>query len=112
MAAEDLDDQYTCYYPDKSIDLKGFACNGTTLREGGASACCLPNDICFSNGACYQDWSGVMYRLSCTDPTFRDPACAPWCLLDGSYVPHFDAFCGSTQIMSEMGRGAPSRSIN
>ena len=87
MTQEGIEGQYSCYYPDKSMDLKGFACNGTAIKEGGASACCLPNDICFSNGACYQDWSDVMYRLSCTDPTFRDPACAPWCLQDGSYVP-------------------------
>ncbi|KAI0377377.1 hypothetical protein F5Y04DRAFT_264530 [Hypomontagnella monticulosa] len=76
-------DQATCYLPNKSIDTKAFPCNTTALANGKASACCLPNDACYESGACFQDWSGVMYRQGCTDPTFRDPACPKMCLEDG-----------------------------
>ena len=83
-------DQYSCYFPDKSLDLKSFACNVTAAQNGGASACCYANDLCFKSGACYQDWSGVMYRQGCTDPTFRDPACPKMCLRDGMYSLYFE----------------------
>ncbi|KAI8625496.1 hypothetical protein F5Y19DRAFT_479603 [Xylariaceae sp. FL1651] len=79
------DNQPTCYYPDRSIDTRGLPCNGSAVQSGAAtaSACCLPNDACYDSGACFQDWSGVMYRQSCTDPTFRDPKCPQLCVEDG-----------------------------
>ncbi|KAI1463687.1 uncharacterized protein F4812DRAFT_237870 [Daldinia caldariorum] len=73
----------TCYFPDRSIDTLSVPCNNTAQELGGASSCCRPNDACYDSGACFQDWSGVMYRQSCTDPTFRDPACPKMCLGDG-----------------------------
>ena len=77
------DDQYACYYPDGSVSPKSYACNVTAVQNGEHSPCCFANDMCFDSGACYQGWSGVMYRHSCTDPKFLSPACPRWCLEQG-----------------------------
>ncbi|KAH9906259.1 hypothetical protein F4778DRAFT_639186 [Xylariomycetidae sp. FL2044] len=73
----------TCYLPNRSIDTKSLPCNVTATQNGGASACCLPNDICFDSGACFQDWSGITYRQGCTDPSFQSAECPKFCLDEG-----------------------------
>ncbi|KAI0098123.1 hypothetical protein F4776DRAFT_650824 [Hypoxylon sp. NC0597] len=73
----------TCYFPNREIDTLSVPCNGSAQQSGDASPCCRPNDACYESGACFQDWSGVMYRQSCTDPSFRDPACPQMCLGEG-----------------------------
>lgn len=80
MSREDL---ATCYFPNRAIDLNSLPCNSSAQLVGRASACCRANDACYESGACFQDWSGVMYRQSCTDPSFRDPACPQMCLGEG-----------------------------
>ncbi|KAH7065332.1 hypothetical protein B0J12DRAFT_639881 [Macrophomina phaseolina] len=76
-------DQPRCYWPDGSLDTTGYVCNVTAAENGGASPCCLHNDACYESGSCFQDWSGVTYRQSCTDPTWRDPSCPSMCLIQG-----------------------------
>ena len=69
-----------CYQPSGMADDKTLPCNFTAIQLGGASPCCSGHDICFGDGVCYQDWSGVMYRAGCTDPTFVAPECPKICL--------------------------------
>ena len=72
-----------CYFPDGSIDTAGYICNTAAAETGGVSACCVHDDACYESGTCFQDWSGVMYRQSCTDPSWRDPKCPQMCLGKG-----------------------------
>lgn len=76
-------EQARCYWPDGSLDTTGYVCNTTAAENGGASPCCLHNDACYESGSCFQDWSGITYRQSCTDPTWRDSSCPSMCLIEG-----------------------------
>lgn len=96
-------DEPSCYWPDVrgvqhqgnygvlankrlqgSLDTTGFVCNLTAVANGGASPCCRKNDACYESGSCFQDWSGVTYRQSCTDSSWRDPDCPSMCLSKGA----------------------------
>lgn len=79
VAAAQDDTRQRCYFPDGSIDLEGYVCNGTAAATGAGSACCLHDDACYASGVCFQDWSGVFYRRSCTDPNYRAGACPKQC---------------------------------
>ena len=63
-----------CYYPDGSIptDYIWEPCTGSQY-----SSCCIPTegDICQENGLCYYPPNGEVYRGTCTDQTWDDPAC-------------------------------------
>ncbi|KAH8778754.1 hypothetical protein F5883DRAFT_542815 [Diaporthe sp. PMI_573] len=69
-----------CYWPDGSVDTRGYECNTTAVAQGGHTSCCLHDDACYKYGSCFQDWSGIMYRQSCTDQTWKDPSCPLYCL--------------------------------
>ncbi|KAJ9643117.1 hypothetical protein H2199_004641 [Coniosporium tulheliwenetii] len=74
-------DQPRCYYPDGSLDTDGYVCNTTAVRIGGHSSCCRHDDACYASGTCLQDWSGVTYRQSCTDSSWRSEDCPSQCLI-------------------------------
>jgi len=67
-----------CYYPDGSIptDYVWEACTGAEY-----SSCCIPSegDICQDNGLCWfpptGNLTGNLFRGTCTDRTWTDPAC-------------------------------------
>lgn len=69
-----------CYFPDGTLDTKSFICNTTAVDSGGSSACCLAGDECYDSGTCYQGWSGITYRNTCTDSTWTSVACPQFCL--------------------------------
>jgi type II secretory pathway pseudopilin PulG len=79
-------DQPRCYLPNGSLDPSSYACNATAALTGGASACCLGNDLCYKSGTCFQGWSGVTYRQSCTDQSWKDPACPQYCLEPSTFA--------------------------
>ena len=76
-----------CYRPDGSAaDARYAACN--TRAGTGGSMCCRTNDtaasfpdVCRSDGLCQetQDTS-IVWRESCTDPTWRAPGCVQICV--------------------------------
>lgn len=72
-----------CYFPDGTLDTKSFVCNTTAVDSGGSSACCSAGDDCYDSGTCYQGWSGIAYRNTCTDPTWKSAACPQFCLESG-----------------------------
>lgn len=76
-----------CYWPNGSVDTSGYECNTTAVAQGGHTSCCLHNDACYESGSCFQDWSGIMYRQSCTDPNWKDPSCPQYCLQKGLLPP-------------------------
>lgn len=80
-------DQPRCYYPDGSLDPDGYVCNTTAVRTGGHSSCCRHDDACYASGTCFQDWSGVTYRQSCTDSSWRSEDCPSQCLIPGARFP-------------------------
>src|SRR5689334_22722268 len=71
-----------CYYPDGSIptDIIYTACNSGP----GHSGCCdsYYRDVCQDNGLCFYGSSSTnnTYRATCTDRTWKDPACPNICL--------------------------------
>lgn len=76
-----------CYTPDgdlRGVDGEGGAylpCNS----NGGHSMCCALGrkgkykNTCRPDGLCDEADSGWIFRESCTDPTWRDPACIKLC---------------------------------
>ncbi len=63
----------SCYYPDGSLaPTSDKACNTTT---SGHSGCCTAP--CMSSGLCFDN--GLVSRGSCTDSTWKDPACPQYC---------------------------------
>lgn len=71
----------TCYYPDGKVS-GSVPCNSTTT---GYSSCCASGHLCMSSGLCFT--RGLISRGSCTDPTWKDPACAQYCL-DCTFAAH------------------------
>ncbi|KAI9830953.1 MAG: hypothetical protein M1826_004069 [Phylliscum demangeonii] len=69
-----------CYTPNGSFDRDGFPCNVTAANNGDGTSCCRANDVCYSSGICYQGWSGVTYRGTCTDASFKSKNCPSMCL--------------------------------
>ncbi|KAF8861957.1 hypothetical protein BDZ45DRAFT_799601 [Acephala macrosclerotiorum] len=66
----------SCYYPDGTTLSQDTPCNTTTT---GHSACCTAP--CMSSGLCFDN--GLLSRGSYADQTWKDPACAPYCV-DGT----------------------------
>src|ERR1700759_1478469 len=70
-----------CYEPDGTAASADYQpCN-----SGGQSMCCAVNrssgaSKCRSEGLCFQDSPSVTWRETCTDPTWKDPACLPLCI--------------------------------
>ncbi|KAH8821311.1 hypothetical protein F5884DRAFT_83197 [Xylogone sp. PMI_703] len=65
-----------CYFPDGSIptDYIWEPCINDETKE---SSCCVPSegDICQPNGLCLYSLTDDVYRGTCTDRTWNDPAC-------------------------------------
>ncbi|KAB8527818.1 hypothetical protein FH972_025469 [Carpinus fangiana] len=78
----------SCYYPDGSVAWNHTACN----RGAANSHCCAWTDACLTNGYCLAasgNMTNTLLRESCTDPTWRDPACPRYCSdrnLNGSLI--------------------------
>ncbi|KAI9810556.1 MAG: hypothetical protein M1826_003512 [Phylliscum demangeonii] len=64
-----------CYFPNGSLDRKGFPCNVTAAMHGDGTSCCDASDECYTAGTCFAGWSGVTYRGSCTDASFKSNNC-------------------------------------
>lgn len=70
----------TCFWPDGSaaVDMYGgktfSACTST-----GYSQCCATNDVCLSNGLCFDAWQGELYRGACTDKSWEVAICPNLC---------------------------------
>lgn len=82
-----------CYFASgENTDSSGstyIPCNTTAVELGGHSACCAPNDMCFTNGLCKAntvDQYNWNWRVGCTDPTFSDPACPSYCQGIGEFT--------------------------
>jgi len=71
----------TCYYPDGKVS-GSVPCNSTAT---GYSSCCASDHLCMSSGLCFS--RGLISRGSCTDPTWKDAACAQYCL-DCTFAVH------------------------
>lgn len=73
-----LIDAYDAYFfPTGDRDVgNSWACNKTAYASGDGTSCCLAGDTCMGNGVCYQGWSGVMYRQSCTNRDWEASGCA------------------------------------
>lgn len=74
----------SCYFPngtDRNIGLSSElyqACDG----GGKHSMCCQRNhDRCRSDGLCVNSQNNEIWRESCTDPTWRSPACVRLCVM-------------------------------
>lgn len=72
-----------CYFPDGSLDTLSFVCNTTAVDNGETSICCRAGDECYTSGTCFQGWSGITYRQSCTDSTWKSSTCPQTCLNSG-----------------------------
>src|SRR5271170_7023052 len=66
----------TCYYLDGSVASSDTACNATA----SFSACCSAYDYCLTNNLCFSYTAQVLRRGSCTDPTWKAPQCAKYCV--------------------------------
>lgn len=76
LAAFRTNAQDACFWPTGEQDyLDSWACNKSAYGNGDGSACCLAGDTCMGNGVCYQGWSGVMYRQTCTDREWKSSSC-------------------------------------
>lgn len=71
-----------CYFPNGSdrnaeYDSEVYQpCN----RSAEHSMCCRANDHkCRSDGLCYDAWTRLVWRESCTDPTWNSSACVKLC---------------------------------
>lgn len=71
-----------CYFPSGNDTGSTYIpCNQTAVANGEHSACCAPNDMCFTNGLCKanpDNWNWN-WRVGCTDQTWKDPACPNYC---------------------------------
>ncbi|ROW04876.1 hypothetical protein VMCG_04744 [Cytospora schulzeri] len=65
----------TCYYNTGDIDDDGHPCNPDAVANGGHSACCHANDVCWSDGSCSTYGGNIPYTMSCTDSTWGNSAC-------------------------------------
>ena len=77
----------TCYIAE-GADMPEFGpCNTTA----SVSLCCLPGQICLSNGFCSTQY-GQIYSGACTDPTYSSSICPEFCTTGISLIqelPHF-----------------------
>ena len=78
-----LQDHTSCYYPDGTYIEADRPCIGNGTQEsfccGTQGVICLSDKICHYNDTTSQN--GVSYgRGSCTDQSFKSPACPDFCL--------------------------------
>ena len=73
--------QAECYHPDGSDAGSAYQ----PCHTGGQSMCCALNQVngysnrCRPDNLCFEDDTGLIFRESCTDPTWKDPACLQLC---------------------------------
>jgi hypothetical protein len=71
-----------CYRPDGSTTDTDYQ---PCYQSAGHSMCCATNrtnayvNKCRPDNLCWQVDGGVIWRESCTDPTWKDPACLQLC---------------------------------
>ena len=65
----------TCYWPNGQIDPVSQPCN----PDHAVSQCCQSTHICLSNGLCFDTEFNHIIRVTCTDETWEDPSCGPYC---------------------------------
>lgn len=65
----------TCYYNTGNVDHDGHPCEPDAVKNGGHSACCHANDVCWSDGSCSTYGGNIPYIMSCTANTWGDSAC-------------------------------------
>ena len=72
-----------CYMPNGSkANWEGSKSNYVSCAKNGQHAMCCNkaySDTCRSNGLCYNAGAKLLWRESCTDPTWNDPACIKLC---------------------------------
>jgi hypothetical protein len=68
-----------CWFPDRlttgASTVPEFVPCDPSARQ---SACCAVGESCVGEGLCYSDM-GTIYRGGCTDKTWADKACSPFC---------------------------------
>jgi hypothetical protein len=78
-----------CYAPDGSLRSND---NGNDFQPcGGATGMCCNmafGDACQPNGLCYNAGAKLLWRESCTDPTWESPGCLNLCLDWKKSEPH------------------------
>lgn len=79
-----------CYFPNGSDRNAEYGsevyqpCN----RSAEHSMCCRAKDhTCRSDGLCFDSWSRLVWRESCTDATWNSSACVKLCT-SGTGIPH------------------------
>ena len=91
----------TCYYPNGTADsTRGQSPCHT--GNGLHSMCCWMDttdtpthpapDSCRSDGLCVPADNQGLWRNTCTDPTWQDPACVKLCITGTSTAPPCDFF--------------------
>lgn len=65
----------TCYFNSGDVDENGHPCDTAAVANGGHSACCHANDVCWSDGSCSTYGGNIPYTMSCTDSTWDNSAC-------------------------------------
>ncbi|ORY66113.1 uncharacterized protein BCR38DRAFT_429251 [Pseudomassariella vexata] len=65
-----------CFFPHGNVHSLGQPCDPNAT---GAVPCCQAGHTCLSNSLCWDPMNSHVVRGSCTDSTFRDPACPRYC---------------------------------
>ena len=68
----------SCFYPNRDITSGDSLCNPIAPH----SSCCAAGVICTNNSVCMDlraGSTGIFHRGSCTDPSWKDSACASFC---------------------------------
>lgn len=77
----------TCYYDTGDVDDYGHPCDLESVADGGHSACCHANDVCWSDGSCSTYGGNIPYTMSCTDSSWESAACPNiQCKDDGKFL--------------------------
>ncbi|KIW03167.1 uncharacterized protein PV09_05395 [Verruconis gallopava] len=84
-----------CFLPNGTDVNRLFDLDGDVWvpcsTAGDDSMCCRTNvtkgaDTCVSNGLCHSNGGPMLWRESCTDPTWTSPACLQLCVAAGRKV--------------------------
>ncbi|PVI02804.1 hypothetical protein DM02DRAFT_279088 [Periconia macrospinosa] len=124
LIRRDVSSSPTCYTLNgqkaPSSNLSYIPCNTTAIANNQHSSCCASTDLCLSNGLCkYNAPANVRpfneyWRVGCTDPTYKDPACPKQCANVPSEKPMHLVFqcpgngrwcCGTGEIETYKDRG-------
>ena len=75
----------SCYFPNGTDQNAGEQADQGIVytpcnSHAENSMCCAPWDTCTSDGLCKSGYDGNTWRDSCTDPTWKSPACVKLCV--------------------------------